>query len=75
LDQRHTTTAIPPKCTGAPERTESITARLRRLGVGEYLEVPRKQESSFYRSAKNCGITISARRMGAVDTTRIYRVS
>lgn len=65
---------IPPKCAGRVNNKQTITGRIRALAPGEFIEVPRKQEAAFYKSAAQSGIRIAARRAGAIETTRIYRL-
>lgn len=67
-------TDIPKKGTGRKALDTSLIGRIRALPIGGYVEVPRRQETSAYMSAKKSGIKISTRRMGSADTTRIYRV-
>ena len=67
-------TNIPPKCAGRRSAKNTLIARILALPVGGFIEVPRQQETSAYKSAAQHGIRIATRRAGATDTTRIYRV-
>lgn len=60
--------AIPP-----PAHKAGLTAAVRNLQVGEWVEVPRAWEKAVTSTAQRLGITLSARRLGKVDTTTIYR--
>lgn len=65
---------IPPKCSGRRSTKETLIGRIESLPVGGFIEVPRAQQNSAYKSAAEKGIRIVTRRVGSTDTTRIYRV-
>ena len=69
---------IPPKChnhRGRPKNPNSLSSRLRKLGVGDHIEIPREQEKQLTSSANSAGIKVTQRRMGAEDITTVWRVA
>lgn len=53
---------------------DNLTNRMRRLQVGDYIELPLKQRGWVHFRAKKLEIKIATRQMGSEDTFRMYRV-
>lgn len=58
-----------------PGRYKGMAEFLRSLQVGENKPCPRKWENSLHGAAERIGISIVTRRLGATDTTMVWRVS
>ncbi len=56
-----------------PAHKRGLTAVVRDLQVGERVEIPRAWEKAVTSTAKRLGITLTMRRLGASETTTLWR--
>ena len=73
LKKEITMNNIPPKGFFMRKHRSGIAPKLRKLNIGDFVEMPHKQAQSSYNSANQIGIKIITRRIDK-DTTRVYRV-
>ena len=64
---------IPPKGFFMRKHRSGIAPKLRRLNIGDFVEMTHKHAQSSYNSANQIGIKVITRRIDK-ETTRVYRV-